>query len=77
MSPRLNPGAFVYVVASDERVDAEPVVVVREEEGTTWVLRREDVDTLGLAYDFVAAWITLEIHSALEAVGLTAAILRR
>ncbi|MHB0774443.1 ACT domain-containing protein [Halomonas sp. WWR20] len=27
----------------------------------------------GLVYDFVAAWITLEVHSAPEAVGLTAA----
>jgi hypothetical protein len=48
--------------------------VVREVEGTTWVLPRDEADALGLAYDFVAAWITLEIHSALEAVGLTAAI---
>jgi len=27
-----------------------------------------------LAYEFVAAWITLQVHSALEAVALTAAI---
>ena len=74
MSPRLNPGAYVYVVAPDEPVDADPVVVVREDEGTTWVLRREEADTLKLAYDFVAARIKLEIHSALDAVGLTAAI---
>ncbi len=33
-------------------------------------------DRLDLAYEFVAAWITLEIHSALEAVGLTAAVSR-
>ncbi len=31
---------------------------------------------MGVAYEFVAAWITLEIHSALEAVGLTAAVSR-
>jgi hypothetical protein len=77
MSPRLNPGAYVYT-----RVDgavpegAEPVVVVREDEGLTLVLPQQQADTLGLLYDFVAAWITLEVHSALEAVGLTASVSR-
>ena len=27
-----------------------------------------------MRYEYVAAWLTLEIHSALEAVGLTAAV---
>ncbi len=74
MAPRLHPGRYVYVLAPEEPVDADPVVVVREDEGTTWVLRREDADALELAYDFVAAWITLEVHSDLAAVGLTAAV---
>jgi hypothetical protein len=49
---------------------------VREAEGLTVVLPRAEADKEGLSYDFVAAWITLEIHSALEAVGLTAAVSR-
>jgi len=76
LSPRRNPGAYVYVVAPAEPVDAHPVVVVEEDEGTTWVLPRAEADRLGLAYDYVAAWITLEVHSALAAVGLTAAVAR-
>ncbi len=38
------------------------------------VLPRAEADSLGLSYDFVGAWITLQVHSALEAVGLTAAV---
>jgi hypothetical protein len=36
-------------------------------------MRRSDADAAGLPYDFVACWITLTVHSDLEAVGLTAA----
>lgn len=37
-------------------------------------MRQEQADRAGLAYDFVAAWITLRVHSALHAVGLTATV---
>ncbi len=37
------------------------------------MVRREQADAAGLPYDVVAAWITLTVHSALDAVGLTAA----
>ena len=76
MSPRLNPGEYVYTVAPDGRVPAgvRPVVTVAEEEGLTLVVPRQDADRAGLAYDYVAGWITLRVHSALEAVGLTAAV---
>ncbi|HYY11501.1 MAG TPA: ACT domain-containing protein [Kineosporiaceae bacterium] len=75
-SPRRVDGEYVYT-----RLDpgvavpagAHPVVTVTEREGLTLVLPRAEADALGLPYGFVAAWITLEVHSALEAVGLTAA----
>ena len=70
MDPELRPGEFVFVVSDAE--DAEATVV--EPEGRSAVLRRERADELGLGYDFVAAWITLRVHSALDAVGLTAAV---
>jgi hypothetical protein len=37
---------------------------------------RGEADALGLAYDFVATWITLEVRTALDAVGLTGAVAR-
>jgi len=45
-----------------------------EEEGTTSVVTEAHATRLGIRPDFVAAWLTLEMHSSLEAVGLTAAV---
>jgi len=75
MSPIVNPGTFVFanVVEPDDSVLAEAVVIVREREGVTVVLEQGRADELRLAYDFVAKWITLQVHSSLEAVGLTGA----
>ena len=76
MSPELHSGEYVFTSNPDAAVPAgaAPVVTVAEEEGLTMVLRKEDADRLGLGYDYVAGWITLRVHSALEAVGLTAAV---
>ena len=74
MEPERQPGSFVFTTGDDVPAEARAVVVVREAEGVTAVLERSRADELGLAYDFVAAMISLRVHSALEAVGLTAAI---
>ena len=78
-SPRRNDGEYVFT-RLDPGVEvpagANPVVTVAEREGLTLVLPRAEADELGLTYAFVAAWITLDVHSALEAVGLTAAFSR-
>lgn len=77
LAPRLNDGRYVYTrVQGAVPVGVSPVVTVQEEEGLTIVLAQHEADELGLAYDFVAAWITLDLHSALNAVGLTAALSR-
>jgi hypothetical protein len=75
MSPVLNDGSYVFsIVESDIPSGVHPVVTVREKEGLTLVVEQSEADAAGLSYEYVAAWITLEVHSALEAVGLTAAI---
>ncbi len=75
MEPALRPGEYVFVVPDDMH-GVEPEATVREDEGLSAVIARERADALGLGYDYVAAWITLRVHSALEAVGLTAAVIR-
>ncbi|MDF3936175.1 ACT domain-containing protein [Pseudomonas citronellolis] len=76
MTPVLNPGEYVFCTLPNGQAPADAVVLgsFREREGLTLLLARAEADRLGLAYDYVAAWLTLEVHSALQAVGLTAAV---
>ena len=75
MKPKLQPGEYVFCTVEDLNTvsAAESILVFRENEGITVIVRKELADKLGLGYSFVAAWITLTVHSSLEAVGLTAA----
>ncbi|MEV8093403.1 ACT domain-containing protein [Kitasatospora sp. NPDC085879] len=75
LRPVLNPGRYVYCTLPGKVPPGlRPVVTVAEAEGVTVVVPQEEADSLGLRYEYIAGWITLRIHSALEAVGLTAAV---
>ncbi|MFJ3910826.1 ACT domain-containing protein [Streptomyces vinaceus] len=76
MRPELREGQYVFCTvpgATAPPAGTTPVVTVLEAEGLTLVLPQEEADAAGLAYDYTAGWITLRIHSALDAVGLTGA----
>lgn len=75
MEPILNEGTYVFTTVSQANNIPRnlPICEIKEQEGITLVLKKEDAQQLGLSFDFVAAWITLRVHSALDAVGLTAA----
>jgi len=80
LDPDIVPGEFVFTHGEPggPRPDDRDVrAMVREEEGPTWVIERSVADALGLGYDYVAAWVTLRVHSELAAVGLTATISAR
>ncbi len=76
MSPVLNPGVFVFATLADESVvDLRTVVAcIREREGLSVVLAEADAIRLNIPIVFRAAWLTLSVHSDLNAVGLTAAV---
>ena len=75
MHPQLMPGEYVFVsVKHDADIKREDTVCeFKEEEGMTVILEKNKADQLKLKYTYVCAWITLTLHSSLEAVGLTAA----
>lgn len=75
LSARLNPGDYVFCSLPGRRLPTGlvPLGSFREQEGLTVILERQDAQRLGLTFDYVAAWITLDVHSSLAAVGLTAA----
>lgn len=75
MTPELNKGKYVFVsIQNLTSISSDDVICLfRESEGITIILDKNKADELNLTYNFVAAWITLTVHSSLNAVGLTAA----
>ncbi len=75
MKPQHNAGDYVFCVANDltNMKINDVLLLFKEHEANTIIIKKEVADSLNLPYTFVAAWITLNVHSSLEAVGLTAA----
>jgi hypothetical protein len=75
MSPALNEGDYVFCTVPF-LLNIDPTVIIgsfKEKEGLTIILSKDEADKLNLTYTYIATWITLTVHSSLEAVGLTAA----
>ncbi|PKG51476.1 ACT domain-containing protein [Olleya sp. 1-3] len=74
MKPKHNIGEFVFCKTEDlDQIKLSQVIMTfKEDESTTVIAKKEVADQLGLEYTFIASWITLTVHSSLEAVGLTA-----
>ncbi|MFV9551518.1 ACT domain-containing protein [Algibacter sp. PT7-4] len=74
MKPLLNPGDFVFTTIKnlDAINRADTICEFKEAEGVTVVIEKNKADMLNLRYVCVVSWITLRVHSSLEAVGLTA-----
>ena len=74
LTPTLNSGEYIFICMKniDKIQRSDTVMEFKEEEGVTIIMERQKADALKLNYNGVFGWITLEIHSSLEAVGLTA-----
>ncbi len=75
MQPVLNDGVYVFSVVpfDTDLADIKPVATFREQEGLTIIAEESSARAAKLDVKFRAAWITLNVHSDLSAVGLTAA----
>ena len=76
MNPVLNRGVYAFVSLATDRVSdrVEPIATFRESEGLTLIVEEQQAKNAGLPILFRAAWITLTVHSDLQAVSLTAAV---
>lgn len=78
MEPVLNAGRYAFAtLPAGKEIDASRILSsMREPEGLSVVVELEVARREGLTPLFVCSWITLTVHSDLQAVGLTAAFAR-
>lgn len=78
MEPELSQEQYIFCTFKDAQYgdytkDA-PWAVITEREGLTFIFKKEIADKGGFQYEGVFKRITLQVHSSLDAVGLTAAV---
>jgi hypothetical protein len=75
MNPILNEDDYVFCTLSSlEKIDLTKVIgSFKEKEGITLIITKEYANLMDLTYTTIMSWISLEVHSSLEAVGLTSA----
>ena len=77
LTARLVEGVHVFATLPPGAAlppDVIPRMMFREAEGVTLILLREEAEAHGIAHEFPCRMITLDVHSALEAVGFIAHI---
>ena len=76
MEPRLAAETFVFCTVAPERPleGLNPRMIFEEAEGRTLILEQDEAKAAGIKGEFPCRMITLNVHSALEAVGFLAVI---
>ena len=77
MAPVLDPETYCFCMALDETAPAAMAAAIasfREDEGLSLILPLRKARDLGCDADLPMRRITLTVHSALDGVGLTAAV---
>lgn len=76
LTVRRRDGVFVFVTIPPGAPlpDLPLSAMVSEVQGTTVVVNRDLALTADLDYEFEAAWLTIDTHTSLSAVGLTASV---
>lgn len=77
MQPVLDHRTFVFSRLPNGEVipsGLQPQMLFWEQQGPTLIVELEQAQEHGLDYDFVSRMITLNVHSALDAVGFLARV---
>jgi hypothetical protein len=77
VQPVLDPEIYVFcTLAPDTALPAgiNPLAIFREREGCTLILPRAEAEAAALSCQFTCRMITLNVHSALDAIGFLAAV---
>ena len=78
MTPVLKDGTYFFCTTNDldivAAVAGSSLALFREDEGVTLVLSRADATRHGFNLSLPMCRIVLEVHSALDGVGLTAGV---
>lgn len=78
MNATRMPGLFVFCATTDPaqaaRLAPQALATCREAEGLSLILPVEQAETEGFDTSLPMVRITLQVHSALDGVGLTAAV---
>lgn len=74
MRPTLDPETYVFATSDNPALVAAALATMREAEGLSLIVPLGIADRAGVRYEFPCRRITLQVHSALDAVGFLAAI---
>ena len=77
MNPELKQGEYIFCSLAGnlgDYIHLNPLASYIEDEGITLILNADTADKAGITYEGKYNLITLNVHSSLEAVGLTAAV---
>lgn len=77
LTAKLHPETYVFATLDAVPSNITPRMIFVEDEGITLICTRKQAEAAGIAYDFPCRMITLDVHSALEAVGFIAHIATR
>ncbi|WP_262693771.1 ACT domain-containing protein [Kordiimonas aquimaris] len=79
MQPELHDEVFVFATMSERNIpdSVTPIMQFSEAEGTTIIAPLRQLEEAGLDYEFPCRMVTLNIHSALDAVGFLALVSTR
>jgi hypothetical protein len=79
MTPEIVPGEYVFIALDEETLkilSESALLIFREHEAITAVLRKEIADSHSLSYENTWGLITLSVHSGLTAIGFLSEVTR-